>query len=176
MQVGEKKEKILQFNILKRCAKTFILGMLNKVGSAMVVVHSLLVCNFPRSHFGKKSFNVTLMFEQPSKSSGRKFVFSSIKNKMTHCLLKCFWQNFHTSSHDDCYARSSCLFLYFHLAWEQKSGVILTSTEPNFFRMLFSIKNVVGLLYLCLAQKTCSLHEILTRLVTYWKGLFMRFR
>ena len=36
MQVGEKKEKILQFNILKRCAKTFILGMLSKVGSAMV--------------------------------------------------------------------------------------------------------------------------------------------
>ena len=25
--------------------------------------------------------------------------------------------------------------------YEQKSGVILTSTEPNIFRMLFSIKN-----------------------------------
>ena len=115
MQVGEKNK--LQFYILKHRAKTFILGMLSKVGSAMVVVHSLLVCNFPRSHFGKKVLMWLWCSNQPSKSSGRKFVFSSIKNKMTHCLLKCFWQNFHTSSHDDCYARSSYLFIYFHLAW-----------------------------------------------------------
>ena len=47
---------------------------------------------------------------------------------------------------------------------EQKSGVILTSTEPNIFRMLFSIKKK-SLLYLWLAKKPHSLHEILTRLV-----------
>ena len=29
----------------------------------------------------------------------------------------------------------------FKTIYEQKSGVILTSTEPNFFSMLFSIKN-----------------------------------
>ena len=40
--------------------------------------------------------------------------------------------------------------------------MILTSTEPNIFRMLFSIKS---LLYLLVGQKTCALHEILTRLV-----------
>ena len=48
------------------------------------------------------------------------------------------------------------------------------SQEPNIFRTLFSIKNkknydVVSLLNLWLAKSTRSLHEVLTRLVTYWK-------
>ena len=51
---------------------------------------------------------------------------------------------------------------------EQKSGVILTSTEPNFFTMLFSIKNqtntydVVSLPVPLVGQKTCPPREILT--------------
>ena len=110
--------KTLQFNISKRRAKPFILGMLSKVGSAMV---ELFIAFWSAIFQGPTLEKKVLMWlwcsKQPSKSSGRKFVFSSIKNKMTHCLLKCFWQNFHTSSHDDCYARSSYLFIYFHLAW-----------------------------------------------------------
>ena len=51
---------------------------------------------------------------------------------------------------------------------EQKSGVILTSTEPNFFTMLFFIKNqtntydVVSLPVPLVGQKTCPPREILT--------------
>ena len=35
------------------------------------------------------------------------------------------------------------------------------------FRKKSTNYDVLSLLYLCLAQKTCSLHEILTQLVTY---------
>ena len=62
---------------------------------------------------------------------------------------------------------------------EQKWGVISTSTEPDIFRMLFSIKNKK--VWCCkppaplVGQKICSLHEILTWLVITvngWQWLF----
>ena len=71
------------------------------------------------------------------------------------------------------------MYLFLNIqAWEQKSGVILTSMEPNIFRILFSIKNKK--LWCCkplvplVGQKTCALHEILTQLVSTenaWKDL-----